>query len=81
MYNTSMSDKFNDKKGFSLFIQEKDGTKINLWTFFLIILFILFLSGISITVRDWIYSGAELAQWWYDGVDDILDALGAPKLP
>ena len=76
-----MSDKFNDKKGFSLFIREKDGVKINLWTFFLIILFILFLSAISITVRDWVYLGADITQWWYDGVDSILDALGAPKLP
>jgi hypothetical protein len=76
-----MGDKFNDKKGFSLFIRDRDGLKINLWTFFLIIMFILFLSAISITVRDWVYLGAEIAQWWYDGVDSILDALGAPKLP
>lgn len=76
-----MSDSFNDKKGFKLFIRDRDGLKINLWTFFLILLFILFLSAISITVRDWVYFGAEIAQWWYSGVDNILDALGAPKLP
>jgi len=76
-----MGDKFNDKKGFSLFVRDKDGVKIDVWVFFLIIMFILFLSAISITVRDWVYLGAEIAQWWYDGVDSILDALGAPKLP
>jgi hypothetical protein len=76
-----MGDEFDDKKGFKLFTQDRYGPKINLWTFFLIVMFILFLSAISITVRDWVYFGAEIAQWWYSGVDSILDALGAPKLP
>ena len=56
-------------------------TKISLWTIFWVIAVLLLLSGVSETVRSLVYEGRTWADLWYSGVDNLLDALGAPKLP
>lgn len=78
-----MNKKFTEinKKEFHLFSKSPKELTINVWTLFWIVMFILILSGLSVTVRDWIFISAEFAQAWYNGIDEILDVLGAPKLP
>lgn len=71
----------DDKKEFHLFTKGHDGPTINVWTLLVTIFVIFLISGVSVTVRDWVFISADIAQTWYDGVDSILDALGAPKLP
>ena len=60
-----------------------DGTdlKISVWTIFWVIALILIISGFSETARGWVFYGVNIAEHWYAGVDSLLDALGAPKLP
>jgi hypothetical protein len=47
----------------------------------LILAVLLILSGLSDTMRGIVFEGRDLADAWYSGVDSLLDALGAPKLP
>jgi hypothetical protein len=54
---------------------------VSLWTIFLILAVLLILSGLSDTMRGIVFEGRDLADAWYSGVDSLLDALGAPKLP
>jgi hypothetical protein len=56
-------------------------TKVSVWTIFWVIAFIIILSGFSETARGVIFYGINLTENWYAGVDSMLDALGAPKLP
>ena len=60
-----------------------DGTdlKVSVWTIFWVIAGILIISGFSETARGWVFYGVNIAEHWYAGVDSLLDALGAPKLP
>lgn len=55
--------------------------KVGIWSVIMFVIAVMFLSGISETVRYFIYEGGDLAQIWYSGVDSMLDTLGAPKLP
>lgn len=59
----------------------KNQPKVGVWTVVAFIVVVLLLSGVSETVRYFVYEGGDLAQMWYSGVDSMLDALGAPKLP
>jgi hypothetical protein len=56
-------------------------TKVSVWTIVWVIAFIIILSGFSDTARGVIFYGINLTENWYAGVDSMLDALGAPKLP
>jgi hypothetical protein len=56
-------------------------TKVSVWTIFWVISFIIILSGFSDTARGVIFYGINITENWYAGVDSMLDALGAPKLP
>ena len=56
-------------------------TKISIWTIFWILAVIFIISGLSETARGWVFYGVNIAEHWYAGVDSLLDALGAPKLP
>jgi hypothetical protein len=59
----------------------KQPIKISVWNLFLIFMGFLFITAIIPEFREWVYGGIEFTQRWYDAVDSILDALGAPKLP
>ena len=56
-------------------------TKVSVWTIFWVVAFIIILGGFSETARGVIFYGINLTENWYAGVDSMLDALGAPKLP
>ena len=56
-------------------------TKISVWNIVWVIAFIIILSGFSDTARGVIFYGINITETWYASVDDMLDALGAPKLP
>lgn len=56
-------------------------TKISVSTIFWILGLLLLLSGVSETVRELVYEGRTWADIWYSSIDNLLDTLGAPKLP
>jgi len=56
-------------------------TKVSVWTIFWVLAFIIILSGFSDTARGVIFYGINITETWYASVDNMLDALGAPKLP
>ena len=56
-------------------------TKVSVWTIVWVIAFIIILSGFSDTARGVIFYGINITETWYASIDNMLDALGAPKLP
>lgn len=70
----------SDEKEKPLFYDGKE-PKFSLSSIIIFFLIVLILSGLSETVREFVYEGRTIADMWYSGVDDLLDALGAPKLP
>lgn len=56
-------------------------TKVSIWTIVWVIAFIIILGGFSDTARGVIFYGINITETWYASVDNMLDALGAPKLP
>jgi len=54
---------------------------VTLETIFWIVSTFLILTAFVPDLRDWVYSGINFTQSWYDAVDSILDAMHAPKLP
>lgn len=54
---------------------------VSLETIFWIILAVLLISALVPAVREWIFASWDFTQSWYDAVDDILDAMHAPKVP
>ena len=55
--------------------------KTSPWIVVWIILFFILLGGVSDTARGVVFYGINITENWYAGVDSLLDALGAPKLP
>jgi hypothetical protein len=55
--------------------------KVSVWSIVWVISFIIILSGFSDTARGIIFYGINITENWYASVDNLLDALGAPKLP
>ena len=55
--------------------------KTSPWIVVWIILFLILLGGFSDTARGIVFYGINITENWYAGVDSMLDALGAPKLP
>jgi hypothetical protein len=51
------------------------------WLVVWIIIFLILLGGFSDTARGIVFYGINITENWYAGVDSMLDALGAPKLP
>jgi hypothetical protein len=51
------------------------------WIVLWIIIFLILLGGFSDTARGIVFYGINITENWYAGVDSMLDALGAPKLP
>jgi len=56
-------------------------TKVSVWTIVWVTAFIIILGGFSDTARGVIFYGINITENWYASVDNLLDALGAPKLP
>ena len=54
---------------------------VNLETIFWIIGAFLVITAFVPELRDYVYSGIDFTQEWYDSVDSFLDALHVPKLP
>jgi hypothetical protein len=78
--NQSNTTHWNKHKDRPLFHDGMD-TKVSVWTIVWVIAFIIILSGFSDTARGVIFYGINITENWYAGVDSMLDALGAPKLP
>jgi hypothetical protein len=55
--------------------------RTNPWIVLWIIIFLILLGGFSDTARGIVFYGINITENWYAGVDSMLDALGAPKLP
>ena len=53
---------------------------ISLWHLYLCIMSILLVTALIPNLREYVYSGIEFTEGWYNAVDDILDALNAPKV-
>ena len=62
-------------------IFSKKPIQVKLETIFWVVMGFLILTAFIPSLRDWVYSGINFTQAWYDAVDSMLDALGAPKLP
>ena len=62
-------------------IFSRDPIKIGLYELFLILSGFLLLSGLIPELRDWVYSGFNFTENWYNAVDAILDAMHAPQVP
>jgi hypothetical protein len=56
-------------------------TKVSVWSIVWVIAFIIILGGFSDTARGVIFYGINITENWYASVDNLLDTLGAPKLP
>lgn len=56
-------------------------TRVSVWTIVWVVAFIIILSGFSDTARGVIFYGINITETWYASIDNMLDALGAPKLP
>jgi hypothetical protein len=54
---------------------------VNLETIFWIVAAFLVITAFVPSLRDYVYSGIDFTQEWYDAVDSFLDALHVPKLP
>jgi len=59
----------------------KEPIRIKLETIFWFVLGFLILTAFIPSLREWVYSGIDFTQAWYDAVDSLLDALHAPKVP
>ena len=61
-------------------IPKKKKIMVSLWNLYLCIMSILLVTALIPNLREYVYSGIEFTEGWYNAVDDILDALNAPKV-
>ena len=69
------------RSDFDSYFDEPYNYKTSPWIVVWIILFLILLGGFSDTARGVVFFGINITENWYAGVDSMLDALGAPKLP
>jgi hypothetical protein len=62
-------------------IFSKKPIQIKLETIFWFVLGFLLLTAFVPSLREWVYSGIDFTEAWYNSVDSFLDALHVPQVP